>query len=103
MVKHSGVKAGSGNLTTESETPVMTAEEAFAAEAERIVCQSDRVAVSCVRAVLGKDKYEQHVSKCTKCNGAELCPEGWKIWDGYQELHDEAMSALRLTKRGLVR
>ena len=91
------------NQITESVTPVMSAEEEFASEAERIVCQSDRVAVFCVRAVLAKDKYEQHVSKCTDCNGAELCPEGGKIWDGYQELHDEAMSALRLTKRGLVR
>ena len=90
------------NQTTESETPMMSPEEAFAAEAERIVCQSDRVAVSCVRAVLAFDTYFVHRAQCVDCKGKE-CAEAKAIRKQAMSHNAEAVSALRLTKRGLVR
>jgi len=94
------------NQTTDNlneSVTVMTPEEEFANEAERIVCQSDRVAVSCVRSVLALEDYRDHITNCNACHKVEACSRETELWTQVHVLNKEAMSALRLTKRGLVR
>ena len=85
----------------EEAKPDLTEEEKFAKEAERLVCENDRIAVACLRAVMGWDAYLMHRTQCAACKPVE-CPEGKAIRIQAVNIQKETMSTLRLTMRGVV-